>query len=458
MYYDSTISARDMYLTEEERAKSLEIVENYMLYSGEYGRVLKIFENQRDKNQSLEVVMNISGAISRIFADLVFLHPVDIGHSDAKVEEVIDEIAYRSNFDVMLWESAIAQSYAGFAVFKARKLNDGKVVIEEVQPSIVFPRFNRRNINSTPEEVIISYEVELEGDKSKYAYFERHTAGLIEYKLMEIDKHGQMIAQAPIALFDQSLPNSEQTGLDYIPIWIVRNPKTGAEKFGVSDYRDMRSMLTELTRCMSQIATGLRNTGNALLVVPTGVLDERGRVHRDQLGMIEIDANEGDTVIPQYITNSNPQTDMAFQQIESLVLSIARVTEVSSILIDMNVSGGVEKVGALRLRLMRTLAKVRRKSKFYEKALKDMLAKTYEWETGKKLDPREITLTFHNGLPEDMLQMIQEESLRITAGLQSRKDALRRLDGIDGEMLEQKLEEIADDSRADFTQTPAFNL
>ena len=81
---------------------------------------------------------------------------------------------------------------------------------------------------------------------------------------------------------------------------------------------------------------------------------------------------------------------------------------------------------------MRTLAKVQRKLWAYNAMLKEMIIDAMIWEkSGTVISAKNISLTFSNGLPEDRLQNAQIQSTRYTAGLQSLKDAIRDLDGLD---------------------------
>lgn len=438
-----------MFPTDTELAQNQRIEENYKLYKGEYNPVLRYLPPH--KKNKLEVVMNLSGAISRIFADLTFLKPIRISHENEEIEKVLQKIAFNNDFNTMLWESALAQSYAGFTAFECR-LENGKAIIEEISPSILYPQFNARNIKSEPSEIIVAYPVNI--NKQEYTFVKRHIPGKILYELYKSDKSNKLLSRADLSIYDETLPEEENTGLDYIPVWLVRNPKSGNETLGTSDYDDLRTLLKELSRVLSQVATQLEKFGDAKMAVPPGVLDENGKVRKEDMEMIEVAGNDSGLLIPQYITNANPQIDKAFTQIDAIMESIARISEVSSVLLDLNVNGGVEKVGALKLRMLRTLAKVERKRKSYDRQLRNMLSHAYFWETGKKIEPFEIDISFSDGLPEDLLDKITAETSRYTAGLQTKKDAIRNLDNLEGENLENKVKELEQDNMLDFNTVP----
>jgi hypothetical protein len=113
------------------------------------------------------------------------------------------------------------------------------------------------------------------------------------------------------------------------------------------------------------------------------------------------------------------------------------------------VSGGAERVGALKLRMLRTLAKVQRKLKPYERCVKQILIDAIAWQHGIKVGHNEVSIRFRNGLPEDMLEKTQIESTRIASGTQTVRDSVKNLDNIDGEMLDDKVAAIQEERAAE---------
>ena len=113
----------------------------------------------------------------------------------------------------------------------------------------------------------------------------------------------------------------------------------------------------------------------------------------------------------------------------------------------MNSQGGAERVGALRLRLLLTLARVKAKLHSYHSVLPELVAFATRVE-GKELNAKDVYFTFKDGLPNDVVEMVDIEVKRYNAGLQSLSDAIKTLDNLDEEQLKQKIEEIrADESR-----------
>jgi len=444
--------------TEIEKNRSRMTEDNYQLYRGNYGVVLRYFRTWNEKRNQLEVIQNVAGMLSRIFADLMFTENAKVKTDNPTVQKAIDDFWFLSNLDTVLHESANTQSYAGKTFFEMY-LKDGLAHVCELNPANVYPQYATMYAQGEPTAIIVSWEPTIGGKPTRF--IKTHTPGLITYELREITSGGLDKGTLPLAMLDPTLPDFEATGLDYIPIYQVNNVKTGREVDGVSDYDDVRSLFEELTRVQSQIATQLKKHADAKMAVPPGVLNEHGKVINTDIEMFEVSMEKGE-IVPQYVVNTNPLIADAFTEIEKLIEAIARVAEVSTVLIDWNVSGGAEKVGALRLRLLRTLSKVKRKLRPYENSLKDIVIDALAWQGSAQLTHTDLNVIFGDGLPKDILEEAQLQTLLVTNNLQSEDDALRALYGIDGELLTQKKADIEADSAkrtaAAMSTIPSFSM
>lgn len=122
-----------------------------------------------------------------------------------------------------------------------------------------------------------------------------------------------------------------------------------------------------------------------------------------------------------------------------------------------NGQGGAADSGrALKLRLMRTIAKINRKKLYYDQALKEaiyvaqLLAKAHGYEVmGKKLpgDAEVPNIVWADGLPIDEQEQIQNMGDRLDQGTISKTDAISNLDGLDREDAAVKAKEIAADNQ-----------
>jgi len=427
-----------MFPNKEEKQKALINENNYKLFKGFFDEVLNHFRTAEDRQNKREIIINMCETISTVFADLLFLEEPDFFFSDDNIGEKLEEIVIRNDFKVKLWDAAISQSWGGRAIFEVR-LEDGEAMIEEISPDVVFPQYNKTNIKAPPLQIIFAWYVKIL-DKN-YLLKKVHNVGFIEYELWLCEsKRGDPKFRVPLSLYDPNLQEIEQTGLDKIPVFMANNPKDPKSLDGVSDYQGLYSLLEELTRVSSQIATQLEKHADAKLMVPSGVLDQNGQAQNSNLEMIEIDSDDGMT--PEYLTNSNSLIDSAFKQKKEIIEDIARVSEISFILLDLASAGGVQKDETFAESAARTMAKVKRKRKTFVKLIRETLAFSYEIETKKKIPLSGIAVKFHDGLPENQARKVQIEADRMAAGIQSRRDAVKNLDNIDGEILDDKIEEI----------------
>jgi hypothetical protein len=430
-----------MFPTEAEKNRSREIEDFFALYKGNFGKVLHYFRNEKERKSHLEVVQNVAGMISRVFADMMFTEEPEIFVAKSAAQPALDDFIFRNDLYNKLHESAITQSYAGAAYFETY-LRDGKVYLTELNPANVFPQYNQMFAQDEPQSIIVSWEPKIGNDY--YRMVKTHTVGRTTYELSKLSGLGGKVeGVAPLAVLDTTLPPVEETQLDYIPLYCINNVKTGREAQGSSDYADLLGLFEELTRVQSQVATQLKKHANAKLAVPLGVLNERGEMKNEDAEVFEVPSEKEDGfVIPQYITNGNPLIEAAFTQQEKIIEAIARVSEVSTVLIDWNVAGGAERVGALRLRLLRTSSKVKRKLRPYSRVLKDIIVDALNWE-GYQVAHQDVTIRFGDGLPQDALEAVQVESIRMSAGLQTMRAAIANLDPeLGSEQVEVKVAQI----------------
>ena len=72
----------------------------------------------------------------------------------------------------------------------------------------------------------------------------------------------------------------------------------------------------------------------------------------------------------------------------------------------------------------------------------------------RRYEPTIPQIEWADGLPNDPMEQADIESKRMTSGTTSLESAVRRLDGLDGEALEQELERIRGDRAATAGPSP----
>jgi len=78
------------------------------------------------------------------------------------------------------------------------------------------------------------------------------------------------------------------------------------------------------------------------------------------------------------------------------------------------------------------------------------------WEQGpiEPLEPDQVVIVFSDGLPNVAMEEIEEETMMVDAGLQSRVRALQRLHGLDQASAAALAEEIAEEKKARAPASP----
>jgi hypothetical protein len=407
-------------------------------------------------NKLRYVKANLAGLISKVCADMLFSEPVKIVVDDGD-QTFVDELVKENNFLTQLYESALSNSYMGDDCFKLRvgsrfptvKPNDKTVIIEEFTPKIYFPKTNQFNVRQEPETVELAWTFTL--NNQKYLRKEIHTLGKVITKVFRM-KENTIEAEVDISILNEvGLEPEVSTGVEEMLIVHIPNWKTGNRYFGFSDYFDLDALFYAINNRLTKIDNILDKHSDPILAIPEGVLDEKGNVKKEKLGMLQIPAGAGPNEKPEYII-WNASLEAAFKEIEKLVEMFFMVSETSPDVLGMG-QGQSDSGRALKLKLLRTIAKVQRKKLYYDHAIKDIiykaqvLAKQWNLEVnGVKLTKAPVMpeIVWADGLPVDISEAIDNEVKAIDAGITSEEDAVARVYGYDQDTAEQKIKEIKD--------------
>lgn len=416
------------------------------------------------------IAVNFAGLVSKVVADFLFSEPIKVSFDDGD-QEFGDALIHENNLHTQNYESALSNSYKGDALYKLRidKRNptdkNPTIIIEDVTPNIYFPHINPSNVRAKPEVEELAWQFEYGG--KQYVRQELHSPGQIAYHVWLLN--GNQIAaevdpaEAGITSFKYN--QVDKTGIDRNLIVHVPNWKPSGRYFGLSDYFDMQSIFYAINNRITKTDNILDKHSDPILAVPEGVLDASGNVERAKLNMIEI-PKTGTGVAgekPEYIV-WNASLDNAFKEIEKLVEFMYMMTETSPDILGMG-QGMSDSGRALKLKLLRTIAKASRKKLYYDHALKEvlyiaqLLAKTHPdvLVGGLKLKAEPVIpdITWSDGLPIDNSEQVDTEVKRIDAGLTTKKDAIIRIDGVDEETAEGMVEEIDQEGKITLPESHA---
>jgi hypothetical protein len=245
---------------------------------------------------------------------------------------------------------------------------------------------------------------------------------------------------------------AQATKVDRSLIVHVPNWKTGDCYWGMSDYHDLTSIFYALNNRLTKTDNILDKHSDPILMVPPGVLDEKGQVRKKSLGVIEV--GEGDTGKPEYIV-WDASLENAFKEIEKLTEYMYMIGEISPDILGMG-QGMSDSGRALKFKLMRTIAKAARKKLYYNIAIKELvyvaqlLAKAHSIQVDGvtlKGDAVVPELEWADGLPMDNLEQVDLEIKKVDAGLRSKRDAIMAIDGVDEKNADKTLKEINDETK-----------
>lgn len=404
------------------------------------------------------IAVNFAGLLSKVMADFLFSEPPKFKVDDGD-QDFIDALVEENGLNVQNYESALSNSFEGDGVYKLRigKRNstDKKptIIIEDTQPNVYFPHTSTMNVRANPEKEEIAYKFK-HGSK-EYLYQEIQTPGQIEYKVFLMEGDEIKVEVEPSDVGINIVEKIEKTLIDRNLIVHVPNWKTGSSRFGISDYFDLEPLFYAINNRITKIDNILDKHSDPILAIPEGILDEDGKVKKENLHMIEVpDGSTGKQGKPEYIV-WNANLDSGISEIDKLIEFLFMVSETSPDILGMG--KGISDSGrALKLKLIRTMAKAQRKRLYYDKALKEviyiaqLLAKAHGIDVGGvKLskEPVRPEIEWFDGIPVDQVEQVEVEVKRIDAGLTSTKDALMRIDGVDEEVADQKLNDIQEENK-----------
>jgi hypothetical protein len=423
------------------------------------------------------IAANFAGLISRLSADLLFGEEPDFiaAQDDETAKEILTAIISRNRLHATNYESALSNSFRGDAVYKVRwgkrtaQAEQPEAIIEEIPASIYFPELDDDDVRKVTRVTLAWVKRDPADTRRAYLRVEAHEPGIIRHQLydlgsvstltvpggqtsVQIAVGGRSPQQVPLQTVAayQDLPEEEETGLDHIPVFHVPNFRYGSRFWGISDYEGLESLFESLNNRVSQIDEVLDKHVAPKIVLPPGFVDKDGKVRFDRMETVEL--HPGDQP-PSYITWDAHLT-AAFTQFDKLLDLLFMLSETAPSAFGLDKFGVAESGRALRLRLLRTLAKINRKRLYYDTALKQALltAQILDVTHGSgSYEPAEPTIQWADGLPEDMVELVEIESQRMAAGNTSVESSIRRLDGPDA--VEAEMDRITGDTQQAVTLT-----
>ena len=457
----------------EEKDRIHRYQANRQLFFGNHGDGLAGYLQNHGKefsNGTLRLLsIPFAGMISTVSADLLFEQFPKV--TTENNNQFIEALKTKNNLEVQFYESALSGSYAGDVVFRVRVENE-EVIVEDVNPEVYFPEYDATNVRREPTAHNIMYKVPLGTDVNHHpregVLQERHTAGLIEYRLWLLDANSdQIVKELDLAEYDPELPLRVDTNIDKPLVIHIKNHGVNSSRFGVSDYHDLYDLMYAIDNRISRTESILDRHGDPILTVPPGILDETGQVAREQMGVIEMgmDAQGNSTDKPEYIV-WDAKLESSFQQLETYIDQLLTFAQISPAILGRDNAGQAESGRALKFKMLRTLSMKNRKQKYFENGMKQIfqtaqeLAKKngYTANGVVSADPEEVQIEWPETYTSDEHEETQLEVMKVNNGLSSNARSIARLEDITVEEAKERVEENQLNEQEKQQQGPNLNI
>ena len=402
--YNRALFANDCDDKYREQAKRIERV------IGEYREVV-----------SYHIALNYPKRISVKTADLLLGEPPkwDAGEQTG----TLDKIAARSALiGGSLREAVLDISMCGDGLLYIRRTEQG-AIIDTVAPDIWFPVVSPNNIKEIVCHVLAWQYSVTEGERTaEYLRLVIHDRGQYTERTHMLDSGtiGKMVGE------ERTTP----TGLDDFAVLHIPNTTTSRSLYGMDDYTDIDSIVSELEVRIDQIARVLDKHTDPTMQGPRSALikDAAGN-YVFPAGNYVINQDEnGNTANVGYLT-WDAQLAANFALIDKLIDQLYTQSEMGAAIFGdvANKSGSIPSGTALRRMMISPLAKVSRIREKLDPALKKA------FRLAAKLDGvtvGDISVTRQDGLPDDPKE--SAEIMQIRTGNKatiSQYSAIQMLDG-----------------------------
>lgn len=466
-------------LTDHEE-RIFKYIRNEKLAKGNHADIFRDTARKHD----FYISSNFAGLVTRKSADFLFgeVPVISSGkESKSKEQETLDRITEQNRMNRLNYQQALTSSIMGDAFYKIRfgqehggyfpeSYDPKRLIIEAVDPKKVYPQ-----TSPFDKSKIVAYHVAeavMVGVDDWVLFVESHYAGKIVYRQFELDVfRTDRYGNVELFKIGDELPegyDEQATGVPVPLVVHIANYSDGLDWKGQDDITEHIALFDEINNRLSQIGSILDKHADPAIAVPTGLLQEDGEGNTYfQVAMNKVFEVMGkEDIIPQYITNNNPQLEQAFKELEMLLEFLLSTTEIPAVAIGLKDSGTSGNSGlSIKWRMNSLLAKINRKRQFFEDGLKRvyMIGQMLEQYANPSADKHEIVvpmIKFNDGLPQDDTEIANRMAIR-TNGSQtlSRKTALMIMDGLSEEQAQAEIDRIEEEKEQAMIADPSiFNV
>ena len=380
-----------------------------------YTGLLRLFHESAAEHQKIILTLNWHRRLSTLWPDLLIGELPDVVVSEAN-QEAINQLLLDTAAWPETYKALIDMSRFGTGPIKAYVANDGLPKAQAVAPSRWFPV-----VDSSGQivEHLLAWRVD------KTLNCEIHRKGEVETRSYQVIE-GKIASEA--SEIEINTEARDTYGIDDFLLVPFCNLTTTTNQWGIDDYTPLDPILKRLETRLTRLGRILDCHSEPAMQIPEDAIT------RDpNTGAVSYDASlrifpvaEGQTP-PGYITWDG-QLSASFQEIDFLMGQLYALSETCPQAFGQSVSGTAESGTSLRLRMMAPLKRVERLRLNIDPALKKLiwlLAKFGEID----LDPKEISIRWKDGLPQDDYQQMQIEQMAVMTGISTKKAAAKRYYG-----------------------------
>ena len=391
--------------------------QNENLFDGNHAAVytglLRLFHESAAEHQKIILTLNWHRRLSTLWPDLL------IGELPQVTVSETNQVAINQLLlDTAIWPEAykaiIDMSRFGTGPIKAYLGEDGLPRAQAVAPSRWFPVLNS---SGQVVEHLLAWVID------KTLNCEIHRKGEVETRTYDVIQ-GKIASEAH-GIEINTIARDEY-GIDDFLLVPFCNLTTTTNQWGIDDYTPLDPIIKRLETRLARLGRILDAHSEPAMGVPEDAISK--------------DPNTGATIFdssarvfpmvegqqpPQYITWDG-QLSASFQEIEFLMDQLYALSETCPQAFGQSISGTAESGTSLRLRMMAPLKRVERLRLNLDPSTKKLI-----WLLarlgGIELDPKDISINWQDGLPNDAYQQMQIEQMGVMAGITSKKAAAMRL-------------------------------
>ena len=450
---DSTFSRGQPWPPNDEAVKTYRDLceRNLTLWDGDHWAVfkdrwIKLF---REDETSYEMDLNWPRRISNLFADMLLGESPGFQVPDEQKETLKTMLADDTNqsFIVKAFEVAIDMSRFGIGIFKVR--TSGKIpVIESQRPDLWIPVVSPFNIKEATAHILaFTYS---EG-KTALLRAEIHTKGHVSTRTWLLVDDGTKLG---VEIDDPVHHVEIDTNYPDFLVFTAISGQTSTSFYGKDDYSDIACIIAELEVRYAQNNRVLDKNADPTLIGPFSAIKTRanGEQYVETFGGKYIGVASKDDPVPAYITWDG-SLGANFTQIEKLKQEFYSLSETSPAAFGILEAGLATSGSALKRLNAALLAKVNRMKRALVPAMKGALMAASALAVQNKIPgavliTSDLTIALKDGIPDDMKESVDIESVAVGAKLTSKAAAMKRLYEMDDEQVQELMDQIDSETKA----------